>query len=542
MSDAPLWRFSDFVAAMDAHVIGSAPAQVTGISIDSRTLAPGEAFFAIRGERFDGHDFVGAALDAGASAAVVADAMRDRLDRNGTLCFVRDPLEALVALARAARARSRAQVIAVTGSVGKTGTKEALRLALSHRGEVHASAASHNNHWGVPLSLARLPAETPYAVFEIGMNHAGEITPLTRLVRPHVAVITTVEPVHLEFFDSVEAIAEAKAEIFLGLGLGGTAVLNRDNVHFDLLARRAREAGGRIVSFGADEAADVRLVDLTLDPEGSAVRARVHGRDVSYRLGAPGRHLALNSLAVLAAAEAAGADPAVAALALGDLKPPKGRGARSVIELPGGVVTPGRYDLRPTLERIPFPASLAGKRCLDVGSRDGFWAFAMEERGGGCVRVRTLAGRQLAVDRRADHWMGERQPIGAGQDLRLHETLGRRDRSGHVELRQSRRQRQRAIVAEHRAGPRQLERVLPHGRQPEHDPARNGVRRDLAGIQIDQAARLSTDRRNQLADEERVASGRLPCGANELLVVGGRYLGSCQQVSHGAGRQLARTD
>ena len=339
MSDAPLWRFPDFAAAMDARTVGPAPAHVTGISIDSRTLAPGEAFFAIRGERFDGHDFVGAALDAGASAAVVADAMRDRLDRNGTLCLVRDPLEALVALARAARARSRAQVIAVTGSVGKTGTKEALRLALSHRGEVHASAASHNNHWGVPLSLARLPAETPYAVFEIGMNHAGEITPLTRLVRPHVAVITTVEPVHLEFFDSVEAIAEAKAEIFLGLGLGGTAVLNRDNVHFDLLARRAREAGARIVSFGADEAADVRLVDLTLDPEGSAVRARVHGRDVSYWLGAPGRHLALNSLAVLAAAEAAGADPAVAALALGDLKPPKGRGARSVIELPGGVVT-----------------------------------------------------------------------------------------------------------------------------------------------------------------------------------------------------------
>src|SRR5919202_2994510 len=269
MPDAPLWRFPDFVAAMEARVRGAAPAHVTGISIDSRTLAPGDAFFAIRGERFDGHDFVAAAFRAGASAAVVAEARLGGLDLNGALCLVRDPLESLAALARAARARARARVIAVTGSVGKTGTKEALRLALARRGEVHASAASHNNHWGVPLSLARLPANAPYAVFEIGMNHAGEITPLTRLVRPHVAVITTVEPVHLEFFDSVEAIAEAKAEIFSGLGLGGTAVLNRDNVHFDLLARPAREAGARLVSFGAHEAADVLLLDLALEPGGS---------------------------------------------------------------------------------------------------------------------------------------------------------------------------------------------------------------------------------------------------------------------------------
>ena len=369
MSDAPLWRFPDFAAAMDARTVGPAPAHVTGISIDSRTLAPGEAFFAIRGERFDGHDFVGAALDAGASAAVVAEAKLGDADRRGSLCLVRDPLESLAALARAARARARARVIAVTGSVGKTGTKEALRLALSRQGEVHASAASHNNHWGVPLSLARLPAGTPYAVFEIGMNHAGEITPLTRLVRPHVAVITTVEPVHLEFFDSVAAIAEAKAEIFLGLAEGGTAVLNRDNAHFDLLARRAREAGARIVAFGAHESADVRLLDLAREPEGSRVRARVHGRDIDYRVGAPGRHLAVNSLAVLAAADAAGADPAVAARALAALQPPKGRGARSVIELPGGAVTliDESYNANPASMRAAL--TLLGEAPIGRGGR-----------------------------------------------------------------------------------------------------------------------------------------------------------------------------
>ena len=375
MPDAPLWQFTDFAAAMDARVLGSAPAHVTGISIDSRTLAPGDAFFAIRGERFDGHDFVAAAFRAGASAAVVAEARLGGLDLNGALCLVRDPLDALAALARAARDRSRARVIAVTGSVGKTGTKEALRLALARQGEVHASAASHNNHWGVPLSLARLPANAPYAVFEIGMNHAGEITPLTRLVRPHVAVITTVEPVHLEFFDSVAAIAEAKAEIFLGLAEGGTAVLNRDNAHFDLLARRAREAGARIVAFGAHESADVRLLDLAREPEGSRVRARVHGRDIDYRIGAPGRHLAVNSLAVLAAAEAAGADPALAALALADLAPPKGRGARSVIEVEGGAVTliDESYNANPASMRAALtllgeaPIGRRGRRVAVLG-------------------------------------------------------------------------------------------------------------------------------------------------------------------------------
>src|SRR5262249_36530772 len=188
------------------------------------------------------------------------------------------------ALARAARARSNAKIIGVTGSVGKTGTKEALRLALANSGETHASAASYNNHWGVPLSLARLPAGARYAVFEMGMNHAGEIEPLTRLVRPHVAIITTIAPVHLEFFRSVEAIADAKAEIFLGIERGGAAVINRDNPQFDRLAAAARHAGvERVIAFGEHADADARLVKVSLQSDGSTVQARILGTDVTYK-------------------------------------------------------------------------------------------------------------------------------------------------------------------------------------------------------------------------------------------------------------------
>src|SRR5205823_12632053 len=206
-------------------------------------ISPGEAFFAIKGDNRDGHDFVTAALEAGAGLAVIAAHKRGNFPDRAPLVIVADVLEGLRDLARAARARTRAKIIAVTGSVGKTGTKEALRLALSRSGETYASLASYNNHWGVPLSLARCPESARYAVFEIGMNHAGEIAPLTRLVRPHVAIVTAIEPVHLEFFGSLEAIADAKAEIFLGLERGGAAVLNADNAQFVRLERSAREAG-----------------------------------------------------------------------------------------------------------------------------------------------------------------------------------------------------------------------------------------------------------------------------------------------------------
>src|SRR5499426_3488838 len=339
MTDRPLWAVEAMVAAMRAARNGPLPPSVPGISIDTRTIAPGEAFFAIKGDNRDGHDFVAAALAAGAGLAVVAADRRESFPKDAPLLIVADVLEGLRDLARAARARARAKIVAVTGSVGKTGTKEALRLTLARNGETHASVASYNNHWGVPLSLARCPEAARYAVFEIGMNHAGEIEPLTRLVRPQVAIVTTVEPVHLEFFGSVEAIADAKAEIFRGLEPDGAAVLNRDNPHFARLERSAREAGvARIVSFGEHERADARLVKCSLQPDSSTVQARILGSDVTYKLGAPGRHLVLNSLAVLATVVLLGADLALAALALAELRPASGRGARMTLELPGGAV------------------------------------------------------------------------------------------------------------------------------------------------------------------------------------------------------------
>jgi len=332
-----LWTVDAMAQAMRAEKSGALPAGISGISIDSRSLARGEAFFAIKGDARDGHDFVDNALKAGAGLAVVARDQRARFAADAPLLLVDDVLEALRDLGRAARARFTGKVIAVTGSVGKTSTKEALRLALAADGETHASAASYNNHWGVPLSLARCPAHAKYAVFEIGMNHAGEITPLTQMAMPHVAIVTTVEPVHLEYFGSVEKIADAKAEIFLGLVAGGAAVLNRDNDQYGRLEAAARAAKvSRIVTFGAHPQAEARLVRHALQPDSSTVEAVILGSPVTYKLGAPGRHIVMNSLAVLAAASLAGADLAVAALALTRLKAAVGRGARIPLGLPNG--------------------------------------------------------------------------------------------------------------------------------------------------------------------------------------------------------------
>ena len=254
-------------AAMRAAPQGALPAGITGISIDSRSLQPGDAYFAIKGDIHDGHLFVEAALEVGAGLAVVEAAQRDKFPANARLLIVDDVLAGLVELGRASRARLGARVIAITGSVGKTSTKEALRRVLEAQGATHASVASFNNHWGVPLTLARCPAGVRFAIFEIGMNHSGEIEPLVKMVRPHVAVITTVEPVHLEFFAGIEAIADAKAEIFLGLEPGGVAILNRDNAQFARLRQSAERAGvSRIVSFGTDAEAEARLVDVAYTP------------------------------------------------------------------------------------------------------------------------------------------------------------------------------------------------------------------------------------------------------------------------------------
>jgi UDP-N-acetylmuramoyl-tripeptide--D-alanyl-D-alanine ligase len=371
-----LWTLDDMAAAMKAARSGALPAQVPGISIDSRTLGKGDAFFAIQGENRDGHDFVEAALKAGAGLVVVARGSRNRFAADAPLLAVDDVLGALRDLGRAARARSHATIVAVTGSVGKTSTKEALRLALAADGETHASAASYNNHWGVPLSLARLPASAKYAVFEIGMSHAGEITPLTQLVRPHVAIVTTIEPVHLEYFGSLAKIADAKAEIFAGIEPGGAAVLNRDNGQYARLAAAAKAAGvKRIVSFGEHAQADAQLMRHSLHAECSTVQARILGQDVTYKLGAPGLHLVLNSLAVLAAAALAGADLALAALALVNLKAAPGRGTRMHLAVPGGsaLLIDESYNANPASMRAAIallgqaPVGPRGRRIAVLG-------------------------------------------------------------------------------------------------------------------------------------------------------------------------------
>ncbi|MFO1059843.1 MAG: UDP-N-acetylmuramoylalanyl-D-glutamyl-2,6-diaminopimelate--D-alanyl-D-alanine ligase [Dongiaceae bacterium] len=311
-------------------------AAATGVSIDSRTLAPGDLFVALRGPTHDGHDHVAAALAAGAAAAVV-DRVPTGLPADAPLLLVADTMAALEALGADARRRSRARFVAVTGSVGKTGTKEAIALALGAEAPTYASPGNLNNQWGVPLSLARLPPDVAYAVFELGMNHAGEILALTRQVRPDVAVVTTVEAVHLEFFDSVAGIADAKAEIFAGMAPAGVAVLNRDNAWFDRLAGRARDHGlGRIIGFGRHPAAEARLLDCSLHASCSAVSASILGERLEYCLAMPGLHWALNSLAVLAAVQAAGGEVGPAAAQLARLKPLKGRGQRLTVRLAGG--------------------------------------------------------------------------------------------------------------------------------------------------------------------------------------------------------------
>jgi UDP-N-acetylmuramoyl-tripeptide--D-alanyl-D-alanine ligase len=367
MTPRALWTVDAMAEAMGAERQGALPPSVSGISIDSRTIAAGEAFFAVS-DRRDGHEFVAAALAAGAGLAVIAADRRAQFAGDAPLLVVPDVLAGLRNLAAAARARTQAKVIGVTGSVGKTGTKEALRLALSKDGETHASVASYNNHWGVPLSMARCPASARYAILEMGMNHAGEIEPLSRLARPHIALITTIAPVHLEFFGSLTKIADAKAEIFLGLEADGAAVLNRDIAQFAHLKRRAKEAGvDRIVSFGEHAKADARLIKYALHPHCSTVVAQIFDTELTYKIGAPGRHLVSNSLAVLATTVLAGADLALAALALADLKPVAGRGAPIEIDVAGGtaLIIDESYNANPA--SVDAALALLGQAAL--GSR-----------------------------------------------------------------------------------------------------------------------------------------------------------------------------
>lgn len=329
-----LWTFDNLVAAAEGRADGAPGCAIGGFSIDTRSLEPGDVFVALKDQR-DGHAFVTNAFAAGAAAALVAEGY-ERKTGDGALIRVSDPLAALEKIGRAARARlgPDARVVAVTGSAGKTTTKDMLRAAAEAvaPGAVHASVKSFNNHWGVPLTLARMPASTRFAIFEIGMNHAGEITPLSRMVAPHAAIVTTVEAVHLAHFGSVADIAEAKAEIFAGLVPGGAAIIPADNPHAAVLSERARDAGAGIVTFGEAQGASVRLVASDLSARPARVRVLAGGRiDVEYSLGLSGRHNALNSLAVVAALMSLGLDDekiATAIAALASIAPPAGRGTQ----------------------------------------------------------------------------------------------------------------------------------------------------------------------------------------------------------------------
>ena len=357
---AVLWTSRDAAAATGGRV--AAEFSATGVSIDSRTVQKGDLFVAIKGPNHDGHDHVPAALAAGAAGAMVARTPAN-VPSDAPLLTVSDTLHGLEALGRAARGRSRARVAAVTGSVGKTSTKEALRLALDAGGRprrpTHASVASFNNYIGVPLTLARMPGDAEFAVFEIGMNHAGEITPLAQMVRPHAAIVTTVEGVHTEnFADGIEGVAAAKAEIFDGFVAGeSVAVLNRDNRFFDFLAEKARARGARrVVGFGADARADYRLAEFKAEPAASTVVAETGGRRLTYRIGAPGRHWAFNTLAVLAAVDALGVDIEAASAAFASIVAPKGRGQRHRLDISGGTyeLIDDSYNASPVSMRASF--------------------------------------------------------------------------------------------------------------------------------------------------------------------------------------------
>jgi UDP-N-acetylmuramoyl-tripeptide--D-alanyl-D-alanine ligase len=316
-----LWTQAELSAALDAPPNAPLGASVTGVSIDSRTLEAGDLFFAIRGDAHDGHDHVARAFEADAAAAVVSRERARELAALGPAFVVEDTLKAMERLGVAARARSKAKIVAVTGSVGKTTAKEMLRTMLAACGATHASAASYNNHWGVPLTLARMPANVCFGVFEMGMNHAGEITPLTRMARPHVVLVTTIAPVHIEHLGSLEAIADAKAEIFLGLEPQGTAVLNRDAPQFERLKKAAAARGARVLSFGRGVDCDAQLIEVEAIDGGSRVRARVLAHELPFELGAPGDHMAQDALGALLAAEALGADLEACAAALRRFSP-----------------------------------------------------------------------------------------------------------------------------------------------------------------------------------------------------------------------------
>jgi UDP-N-acetylmuramoyl-tripeptide--D-alanyl-D-alanine ligase len=364
-----LWTSEEIAAAAGGAASGDFEAG--GVAFDSREVEPGHLFIALKGEATDGHLFLDRAFDAGAAGALVSEEIRRPHVR------VADTRAALDALGRAARNRTSARICGVTGSAGKTGTKEALYAALDRAapGEAHRSVKSYNNHVGVPLSLARMPRETRFGVFEMGMNHAGELAQLTRLVRPHVAIVTTIASAHREFFKSEEAIADAKGEIFQGLEEGGVALIPNDSPYRNRLAAAARPYARSVLSFGLGQGADIRARDVVPSPNGGTlVTAVLPEAELTFTISQPGDHWVSNALAVLGAVEALGGDLAQAGLALADLPGIKGRGERSKVPLPGGeaLLIDESYNANPASMAATLRTfgalSIQGRRIAVLGS------------------------------------------------------------------------------------------------------------------------------------------------------------------------------
>jgi UDP-N-acetylmuramoyl-tripeptide--D-alanyl-D-alanine ligase len=361
-----LWTSAEIAAATNGTA--SAPFDVTGVAFDSREVGPGDLFVALKGEATDGHRFVPQAFAQRAAGVLVSEPV------DGPHILVANTIVALDALGVASRARAQSKVIGVTGSVGKTSVKEALFAAFDRAapGTAHRSLKSYNNHVGVPLSLARMPRATRFGVFEMGMNHAGELAALTRIVRPHVALVTTVALAHGAFFADESAIADAKGEIFQGLVPGGIAVIPYDNPHRDRLIAAAEPYAGEIVTFGRERAADVHAREGLAGPRGTFVQARLRGCELSFTVGPPGDHWITNALGVLAVVEAAGGDLAAAGLALADMAGLPGRGQRITVRLPGGdaLLIDESYNANPASMRatLKMLGQEAGRKVVILGS------------------------------------------------------------------------------------------------------------------------------------------------------------------------------
>ncbi|MBN8830114.1 MAG: UDP-N-acetylmuramoyl-tripeptide--D-alanyl-D-alanine ligase [Sphingomonadales bacterium] len=372
--------------------------EVTGVAFDSREVTPGDLFVALKGEHADGHDYIPKALAAGAGGLIVDHPV------NGPYVQVADTGRGLEDLGRAARRRTEAKIIGVTGSAGKTGTKEALYRAFDRMsfGAAHRSLKSYNNHVGVPLSLARMPSETLFGVFEMGMNHEGELRALTRMVRPHVAIVTTIAPAHIEYFGTEEKIAQAKAEIFEGLAEGGVAIVPFDSPHFALLRDEARRHTDTVISFGLGQGADVRLVEEMSSDRGTLVTAQLRHARLSFTLGMAGRHWVGNALAVLATVEAVGGDVGQAGLALAEMTGLPGRGARHRIGTADGgkaLLIDEAYNANPasmaaTLAQLG--EERAGRRVAVLGAMKELGALSASLHAGLAQAVKG-AGVELAV-------------------------------------------------------------------------------------------------------------------------------------------------